>query len=74
MSFQSSIQIIELLCGGFPGQSDFFPMGHKSKQGDHMLNMRMAHAARIRDRPARDSTFTCLNRGGRGQGFASLKK
>jgi hypothetical protein len=37
-------------------------MGPKSKQGRHMLNMRMAHPARMRDRPARGSTFMRLNR------------
>jgi hypothetical protein len=49
---------------GFAGQSDFFPIGLKSKQGRYMLNMGMALAVRMRDGPARDSTFTCLNAGG----------
>jgi hypothetical protein len=63
MLFQFSIQMTELLCGGFPGQSDFFPMGRKSSERRYMPNMRMALVARIRDRPARDSTFMCLNPG-----------
>jgi hypothetical protein len=66
--------MIELSCGEFPGQSDFFPMGLKSKQGRHMLNMRMALAAHMWDSPARDGTFMCLNPGGSGQASASLKK
>jgi hypothetical protein len=70
---QFSIQTMELLCGGFPGQSDFFTMGLKSKQGRYMLNMRMARTARMPDSPARDSTIICLNPGGSGQGPASLK-
>jgi hypothetical protein len=42
----------------------FLPNWPKSKQGRYMLNMRMALAARMRDRPARDGTFMCLNAGG----------
>jgi hypothetical protein len=49
-------------------------MGLKGKQGRYVLNMRMALAARMRDNPARDSTFMCLNLGGSGQGSACLKK
>jgi hypothetical protein len=45
---------------GFPAQVNFFPMGLKSDQGLYLLNMRMA-------RPARDSTFMCLNPGSSGQ-------
>jgi hypothetical protein len=63
MLFQFCIQITELLCGGFHGQSGFFPMGLKSKRGRHMLNMRMALAARMRDSPARDSIFMWVNPG-----------
>jgi hypothetical protein len=59
---------------GLPGQFDPFPTGPTSKQGGHTLNMRMARTARMRDRPARDSTFMCLNLGGSRQRSASLKK
>jgi hypothetical protein len=59
---------------GFPGESDFFPMGVKRKRGRYMLNMRMALAARMRDSPTRDSTFMCLSLGSSGQGSVPLKK
>jgi hypothetical protein len=48
-------------------------MGPKSKQGRHMLNMRMAQAARMRDRPARDSTFMRLNREAAGKALRLSK-
>jgi hypothetical protein len=67
MLFQFSIQIMELLCAGFSGQSKFFPIGLKSKQGRHLLNMRMALAAGMRGRPARAGTFVRLNPGCSGQ-------
>jgi hypothetical protein len=49
-------------------------MGLKSKQGRHTLNMRMALAARMRDRPARDSTFMWVNPGGSEYSSSRLKK
>jgi hypothetical protein len=41
-------------------------MGLKGKQRCYMLNMRMVLAARMWDRPARDSIYICLKPGGRG--------
>jgi hypothetical protein len=38
-----------------------------------MLNMRMALAAGMRDGPARDSTFMCLNPGGSGKALVLSK-
>jgi hypothetical protein len=52
----------------------FLPNGLKSSQGRHLLNMRLALAARIPDHPARDSTFMCVNPTRSGEGSASLKK
>jgi hypothetical protein len=72
--FQFSIYIIERLCVEFPGQSEFLPMGLKSKRSRHGPNMRMALAARMWDRPARDSIFMCLNPGDSRWSSASLKK
>jgi hypothetical protein len=63
-----------LLMRGIPGQSDFFPIGPKSKQSRYVLNMRVARTARMWDDPARDSTFICLNPGGSGQSSSPLKK
>jgi hypothetical protein len=49
-------------------------MGLKGKQGRYLLNMRMILTARVRESPARDSTFMCLKLRGGGHGFVSLKK